>query len=153
MAEEKGDGSTSKSGGLSGFLFTLLLPVGGILFAFGAVGLYEDRELLSLNSALAAAGLVLMVLSIPIILRTVDESEESSGFGIGGGVLLTILGAVKLARAMTTNKPWWGIGICILVVIVGICWITSGCEPPKIDPQTRSNSGPPAPIKRSRADC
>ena len=126
MAEEKGDGSTSKSGGLSGFLFTLLLPVGGILFAFGAVGLYEDRELLSLNSALAAAGLVLMVLSIPIILRTVDESEESSGFGIGGGVLLTILGAVKLARAMTTNKPWWGIGICILVVIVGICWIVQG---------------------------
>ena len=34
----------------------------------------------------------------------------------------------------------------IIVIIVGICWITSGCEPPKIDPQTRRNSGPPDPI-------
>lgn len=34
----------------------------------------------------------------------------------------------------------------MIVLIVGICSITSGCEPPKIAPQTRGNSGPPEPI-------
>ena len=34
----------------------------------------------------------------------------------------------------------------MIVIIVGICSITSGCEPPKINPQTRGNSGPPEPI-------
>ena len=126
MGEEKTDGSASKSGGVSGCLLTLLLPAGGILFAFGAVGLYEDRELLSLDSALVAAGLVLMALSIPVILRALDASEESSGYGIGGGVLLTIMGSIKLARAIANNSPWWGIGICLVVVIVGIYWIVQG---------------------------
>ncbi len=44
-----------------------------------------------------------------------------------------------------THIPWVS-DRRMIVLIVAICWITSGCESPKIDPQTRSNSGPPEPI-------
>ena len=34
----------------------------------------------------------------------------------------------------------------MIALIVGTCWIATGCEPPTINPQMRSNSGPPTPI-------
>ncbi len=127
MTEETNATSTVMSGGLPNGLFFLLFVGSWILFAFGVVGLYEDRELLSLDTVLAVVGLGLVIFSFPVLLRTVRKSEESTGYGIGGGVLLAIWGGFKLARAVTSeNKVWWGIGILVLVVISGISQVVLG---------------------------
>ena len=127
MVEEKTNGATDKQGHLPNGLFFLLFVGSWILFAFGVVGLYEDRELLSLDTVLAVVGLGLVIFSFPVLLRTVRKSGESTGYGIGGGVLLAIWGGFKLARAVTSeNKVWWGIGILVLVVISGISQVVLG---------------------------
>ena len=121
MVEEKTNGASDKQGAVSGCSFFLLFVGSWILFAFGVVGLYEDRELLSLDTVLAVVGLGLVIFSFPVLLRIARESEEGYGFGIGGGVLLAIWSGFKLARAViNNNKAWWSIGILVLVVISGI---------------------------------
>lgn len=123
---EQTEDSGQRTGWLSRSFLVLLLPVGGILFAFGAVGLYEDREFLSRDLALVVVGLVMIVLSIPVILRAVSQSDENNGFGIGSGFFFLIWGGIKLAVKTANGKPWWDIGLAVLMVIAGLYWIVEG---------------------------
>ena len=58
-----------------------MFVAGWISFGFGGVGLYEDREFLSLDSVLAVLGLVLVVVSFRDILNAARTSTESESEG------------------------------------------------------------------------
>jgi len=103
-----------KSGVGAGCLLVLLFPVGIILLAFGGLGLYEDRELFSLNSALAVAGLVLIamgILGLVITGRKSEQIKEMNGASIVFAFFLLCIGTFKLTMKATTGKPFWAIGI------------------------------------------
>ncbi len=103
-----------KTGVGAGCLLVLLFPGGVILLAFGGLGLYEDPELLSLNSALAAAGLVLIaigILGVWMVDRKSEEIKEMNGTSIAFGFFLLCIGTFKLTMKATTGKPFWAVGI------------------------------------------
>ena len=82
MSEEKDATTTVKRSWLPSGLLLPMWVAGWISFGFGVVGLYEDREFLSLDSVLAVVGLVLVVVSFRVILNaartsTEPESEEN----------------------------------------------------------------------------
>ena len=123
MAEGLNDESMGKSDWFSGCLVFVLFIGGFIMFGFGVVGLYEDREFLSVDSILAGAGLAMVVFCLPFLFRSIRKSEESSGYSVGGGCLFLIVGSLKLAAKMANDKPWWDKGFAVLMISLGICWI------------------------------
>ncbi len=122
MTEETNATSTVKSGGLPNVLFVAGLFVAGwISFGFGVVGLYEDREFLSLDSVLAVVGLVLVVVSFRVLLKAARTSVEPTS--LGGGSFLLALGCIKLAAKTANDKSWWDRGFAVLMIAAGISWI------------------------------
>ncbi len=155
MVEEKTNGATGKQDCVSTGLLFLLFIGSWILLIFGVVGLYEDRELLSLDTVLAVVGLGLVIFSFPVLLRAVRESEEkeSTGLGIGGGSLLAIWGSFKLARAVTSeDKVWWGIGILVLVVISGISQVVMGLRERREATETERSPAAEGPAETDSED-
>lgn len=135
MTKDKKDVSASRSGWFSERFPALLLLAGIILLAFGAVGLYEDREWLSRDLLLAVAGVILVGLSLPAIFKESGESESEESeseeeshfldlFEVPG-ILFTI-GCVGTALAQKTAyaRAWWMIGIPLLT-IYGLYSITT----------------------------
>lgn len=127
MSEDKGDVSASRSGWFSERFPGLLLLAGIILFAFGAVGLYEDREWLSLDLLLAVAGVILVGLSLRGGLKESGESESGESENEEESHFLDLLevpsvlftiGVVGTALAQKTAyaKAWWMIGIPLLTL-------------------------------------
>ncbi|MDE0736118.1 MAG: hypothetical protein OSB47_09865, partial [Pirellulaceae bacterium] len=114
---------------LSNAFFNVLLPicilVGIIVFAFGAVGLYEDREWLSLDLALALGGLLLASLSGIVLIKAPakPESEESPGYSVGCVLLMIAMLGFKLARKTPDVKSFLKIGILILLIVFIILWL------------------------------
>ena len=129
MPEDIPSVSRNKAGWLSSGFFNVLLPigilVGIIVFAFGAVGLYEDREWLSLDLALALGGLLLASLSGFVLIKAPaePESEESPSLSVGCVLLIIAMVGFKLARKTPDVKSFLKIGIPILLIIFIIFWL------------------------------
>ncbi|MFP6617752.1 MAG: hypothetical protein VB877_00285 [Pirellulaceae bacterium] len=132
MPEDKPNVSRSRTGWLSCAFFNVLLPigilVGIIVFAFGAVGLYEDREWLSLDLVLALAGLLLAGLSWIVLLKAPadpesEASEESPSLSVGLVLFIIAMVGFKLARKTPDVKSFLKIGIPILLIVFIILWL------------------------------
>jgi hypothetical protein len=129
MPGDKPKVSRCRTGWLSNAFFNVLLPicilVGIIVFAFGVVGLYEDREWLSLDLALALGGLLLASLSGIVLIKAPaePESEESPGYSVGCVLLMIAMLGFKLARKTPDVKSFLKIGIPILLIVFIILWL------------------------------
>ena len=118
MTEETNATSTVKSGGLPNGLLLVLFVAGWMSFGFGVVGLYEDREFLSLDSVLAVVGLVFVIASVPLLLKVSQSSVNPTSFG--GSSLLILWGCVRLAIKSMNGRPWWDQAASLLFIAAGI---------------------------------
>jgi hypothetical protein len=118
MTEEKNATSTAKSGGLPNGLLLVLFVAGWISFGFGVVGLYEDREFLSLDSVLAGVGLALVVVSFSVSLKAARTSVEP--MSLGGSSFLLIWGCIRLVLKTRNDKPWGDQGWSVLIIAAGV---------------------------------
>ena len=132
MSEGKPNVSRNKNGWLSSIFFNALLPigifVGIIVFAFGAVGLYEDRNWLSRDLVFALAGPLIACLCWIVLLKAPvdpesEASEESPSMNVGCALLIIALFAIKLARKTSSVGSFLKIGIPALLVFLIVVWL------------------------------
>ncbi|MCH2123725.1 MAG: hypothetical protein MK165_02975 [Pirellulaceae bacterium] len=117
--EEQGSSTQKNSGCLAGLLFVVFVG-GWIVFGFGAVGLYEDRKFLSLNAVLAAAGLLAIGVSFPLLVKASRAYEEVRRYSLGGGFCFLVWGIVRLVWKTWNDQPGWDQGISVLFIGCGM---------------------------------
>ena len=96
----------------------MLFVAGWISFGFGVVGLYEDREFLSLDSVLAVVGLAFVIASVSVLLKVAQAPVNPTSFG--GSSFLIIWGCIRLAVKSMNGRPWWDQAVSLLFIAAGI---------------------------------
>jgi amino acid transporter len=161
MPEDKPNVSRNKTGWLSYIFFKALLPigifVGIIVFAFGAVGLYEDREWLSLDLVFALAGPLLAGLCWIVLLKAPvdpesEASEESPSMNVGCALLIIALFGIKLARKTSSVGSFLKIGIPALLVFLIVVWLENKYFSEKGEPDTDDSEDPSTTAPQPTAD-